>query len=173
MRGKHESLIAPPVESPIHAVNALKCELASEVLLSSGTLRLRVTGWSMLPCVMPGDTLTVDRASADDVSVGDIVLFSRDRRLFAHRVISRNQPPGNGIVTRGDAMPTPDPPVLHAEVLGRVSLIVRNGKRIDARRGPRFSQTAVGAVLRRSIFAARVVVGLQEVRQAFWNRPAL
>ena len=56
----------------------LKCELAREVLRSSGTLRLRVTGWSMLPTVMPGDTLIVDRAGGG-VSRGDIVLFARDQ----------------------------------------------------------------------------------------------
>ena len=35
----------------------LNASLASEVLRSSGSLHLRVTGWSMLPTVWPGDTL--------------------------------------------------------------------------------------------------------------------
>ena len=37
--------------------HAIKCELASEVLNRSGSLRLKVMGWSMLPAVWPGDTL--------------------------------------------------------------------------------------------------------------------
>ncbi len=69
--------------------NALKCELAGEVLRSSGTLRLRVTGWSMLPTVMPGDTLVIEHVSSDAVSEGDIVLFVRDRRFFVHRVVTK------------------------------------------------------------------------------------
>jgi len=37
--------------------HALKCELAGEVLRSSGRLRLKVSGSSMLPVIRPGDTL--------------------------------------------------------------------------------------------------------------------
>src|SRR5215472_14820968 len=106
----------------------LKCELAAEVLRSSGTLRLRVTGWSMLPTVWPGDTLIVDRVNCAQVAEGEIVLFGRDRRLFAHRVV-KNQ--SVAMVTRGDAMPTADSPVHKNEFLGRVHSIVRNGKSIE------------------------------------------
>ena len=69
---------------------ALKCELAGEVLRSSGTLRLRAMGWSMLPTVWPGDTLVIERIHSDAVSEGDIVLFGRDRRVFAHRVVAKS-----------------------------------------------------------------------------------
>ena len=44
--------------------HALKCELAAESLRLSGRLRLRVTGWSMLPTICPGDTLIIERADA-------------------------------------------------------------------------------------------------------------
>jgi len=145
--------------------NALKCELASEVLRSSGTLRLRVTGWSMLPSVMPGDTLVIERISSDAISEGDIVLFGRDRRLFVHRVVTRSQPQSAEIVTRGDAMPAPDPPVSESDLLGRVSFILRDGKCIEPSRSLRFSERAVAALVRRSTFAARVVVGVHGMRQ--------
>src|ERR1051326_9156587 len=96
------------------STHALKCELASEVLRSSGRLSLQVTGWSMLPCIWPGDTLMVESVTRDDVSEGDIVLFGRDRRLFAHRVTRRAGADGR-IVTRGDSMSQPDPPVSEQE----------------------------------------------------------
>ena len=46
-------------------LEAVKCELAAEVLRSSGELRLRVTGSSMLPAVWPGDELTIRRQPFD------------------------------------------------------------------------------------------------------------
>jgi len=153
------------METGFNAVNALKCELASEVLRSSGSLRLRVTGWSMLPAVWPGDTLLIERVSSAAVFAGDIVLFGRDRRLFAHRVVTRSvvtkgQPQDAEILTRGDAMPALDPPVSESELLGRVSFILRNGKCIEPARRPRFYERVLAVVLRRSTFAARIVVGM-------------
>ena len=145
--------------------NGLKCELAGEVLRSSGRLRLRVTGWSMLPSVMPGDTLLIERIHSDAVSEGDIVLFGRNRRFFVHRVISKSHPQNTEIVTRGDAMPAPDPPVQGSDLLGRVSFILRNGNCIEPRPSLRFSERVVAALVRRSRFAAHVVVGIQGLRQ--------
>ena len=143
--------------------NALKCELAGEVLHSWGVLRLRVTGWSMLPTVMPGDTLVIERISAGTVSAGDIVLFVHDRRLFVHRVVTKSLGE-NAILTCGDAMPIADSPVPGSNLLGKVSFIVRNGKCIEPARSPRFSDRAVSALVRRSTFAARVVVGVHGMR---------
>ena len=109
-------------------VNALKCELAGEVLRSSGTLRLQVTGWSMLPAVLPGDTLVIEHIHSGAVSPGDIVLFGRDRRFFVHRVVAGSQSQSGAVLTRGDALPATDPPVPAGDLLGRVSFILRNGK---------------------------------------------
>ena len=147
------------------ATHALKCELADEVLRSSGTLRLRVMGWSMLPAVWPGDTLVIESVNGKAVSEGDIVLFRRDGRLFVHRVVAKGAPNGEaGIVTRGDAMPQPDPLVAEGDLLGRVTAIVRNGKRIEPRKVPRFPVRAVSALVRSSEIAARVVVGVHGMR---------
>ena len=93
-------------QSELSETHAVKCELAADVLRSSGTLRLQVSGWSMLPAIRSGDVLVIHRAASKDVSKGDIVLFSRDRRLFAHRVVSASLE-RSGILTRGDAMPAP------------------------------------------------------------------
>ena len=142
---------------PNDRAHALKCEMAGEVLRSSGRLRLGVTGWSMLPSIWPGDTLELESGNGSIVSEGDIVLFRRDRRLFAHRVMGTSE---NGIVTRGDAMPYGDAPVTESEVLGRVVAIVRDGKRIEPSRSLSFSHRAVASLARSSDFGARVVVGI-------------
>lgn len=156
--------------SDLGDLNALKCELASEVLRSSGQLRLRVTGWSMLPSVWPGDTLLVERAASDQVSEGDIVLFGRDRRLFAHRVVARGAIDGARTITQGDGMPQPDSPVSDSELLGKVSFIVRNGRRIEPSKTLRVSEQAVAALVRRSESAARMVVGVHNLRNPLQDR---
>ena len=120
----------------------------------------------MFPSVKPGDTLIVDRASAEAVAEGDIVLFGRDSRFFAHRIVKK----GNGVdmagmLTRGDAMIVSDPPVGENELLGRVSFIVRNGRLFEPNKSLRLSERLVATLLSRSEIAARVVVGIHGLRQ--------
>ena len=143
--------------------HAAKCELAAEVLRSSGVLRLQVAGWSMLPTVWPGDTIVIERAGSHEVSRGDIVLFGRDRRLFAHRVVAQADGSRNEILTRGDAMPQADSPVSGQELLGKVSCIVRQGKCIQPNRTLRLPERALAALVRNSDIAARVVVGVHGI----------
>jgi hypothetical protein len=108
----------------------------------------------------------VDRVDASTVSEGDIVLFARDRRLFAHRVITKSHQSGDlHLVTRGDAMPAPDSPVSESELLGKVARIQRNGRWIEPSRRLRFAERAVAALVRSSETAARVVVGLRGKQQ--------
>jgi signal peptidase len=95
--------------------------LAAEVLRSSGELRLRVSGASMLPAIWPGDILTVHAADAGGVKPGEIVVYSRDDRLVTHRVVENR---GGLLITRGDAAPKNDPPVSAGELLGHVVSIV-------------------------------------------------
>lgn len=149
-----------PLMSESHAA---KCELAAEVLRSSGEVRLQVTGWSMLPSIWPGDTLVVKQVDFPTVSKGEIVLFRRDRRLFAHRVVRSE---ASDIVTRGDSMPAPDRPVEKGEILGRVVSIMRNGKSLQPRTRLWVGERVIAGVVQRSEFAARVLVGARELMQA-------
>ena len=119
----------------------------------------------MLPAVWPGDTLVVEHIESDAVSEGDIVLFGRDQRLFAHRVVTKSNGRDSKILTQGDAMPQPDPPVSDRDLLGKVSFILRNGKCIEPGKTLRFSERAVAALVRCSESAARVVVGVHGMRQ--------
>jgi signal peptidase I len=145
--------------------HALKCELAREVLRTWGKVRLCVTGWSMLPTIWPGDTLLVERADHARVSKGDIVLFGRDHRLFAHRVVAKaGKSEAAWLITRGDGMLRPDPALDGSELLGKVRFVVRDGRRISPGATLNLFERAVSAVVRRSDLAARVVVGLCGMR---------
>jgi signal peptidase I len=146
------------LEKASGGAHTVKCELSGEVLASSGTLRLRVTGSSMLPTVWPGNTLLIERANSEDVSEGDIVLFGRDRRLFVHRVV-RKITEDSKILTRGDAMPRLDPPVVDRDLMGKVVFIQREGRCIRPKSSLSLSSRAVAAAVRRSETAARVIVG--------------
>jgi hypothetical protein len=117
----------------------------------------------MYPTIWPGDTLELERAEPDALSVGDIVLFNRDRRLFAHRIWKTDT---SATVTRGDAMPQADAAVKENELLGRVAMITRNGKCIQPGKSLSLPQQAVAGLVRSSDFGARVVVGIHGFLQS-------
>jgi signal peptidase I len=106
-------------------MESAKNELAAALVRSVGRLRLAVVGSSMLPAIRPRDLLLVRRCGVQSTRVGDVVLFTRDSRLFAHRVISSD---GSRLVTRGDALDMADAPIGGAELLGRVERVVRRGR---------------------------------------------
>jgi signal peptidase I len=140
--------------------DAVKCELAGDILCSSGKLRLRSTGYSMLPTIMPGDSLLVEWAGPG-VSPGNVVLFRRNSRLVAHRVVSIADNSGDLLfITQGDGVAQPDPPVAASELLGKVAWIVRDGRCITPQKSLGVSKRAVAAMVRRFDSAARIVVGV-------------
>jgi signal peptidase I len=110
-----------------------KNELAATLVRSVGRLRLAVVGSSMLPAIQPRDLLLIRRCGTQAARVGDVVLYARDERLFAHRVISSD---GSRLVTRGDALDTPDAPIGSDELLGRVERLVPCPRVPTARLGP-------------------------------------
>ena len=75
------------------ARSGLKGELFLEVLRTFGSARLRVTGTSMLPSIWPGDILEVRRPGEVKIASGELVLFERGGRFFAHRVVGMVEMP--------------------------------------------------------------------------------
>lgn len=107
----------------------LKLGLFVDALRRGGEARLRAWGASMLPSLWPGDQLTLQNVTQDEVVPGDIVLVIRGKRCFIHRVVAQQTgESGSSLITRGDAMPGNDPPSAAAEFLGRV-VSVRRGNR--------------------------------------------
>ena len=89
--------------------------------------------------------LCVGHQDAAQAQAGDVVLFGREGRLFAHRVVRKVRSRGECYwITRGDSLTQDDPPVSGEELLGRVTAVVRGRRRIDPRAGARWS----GRVLR-------------------------
>jgi hypothetical protein len=134
MQEQQEGVVAYYVNelmsSPENLSMTLACGLASEVVRTFGEVRLRVFGTSMVPSILPGDLISVQRAGPSEISLGEIALYSRDGRLFAHRVVARvggHDDPR--LVTRGDRLSQHDPPISSFELLGRVTSIQHGDER--------------------------------------------
>jgi signal peptidase I len=158
--GSHEIVSIGPMSDLIHS---LKCELASESLRVSGILRLKVSGWSMLPTIWPGDMLIISRLDGRELFPGEIALYQREGRFIIHRVLSTISGGLNHVLTRGDAMLQHDAPVPSDDLLGKVDFILRNGRKIEPSRKLRLAQCAVAGLAQRSEVGARVIVGFQQL----------
>ena len=138
-----------------------KNELAAEVVRRFGELRLRVNGSSMLPAIRPDDLLLIRHCRIEQAGPGDVVLYIRHRRLFAHRVISRS---GTWLVTQGDGVPQADAPVTADELLGKVIRVVRRGETVGQESKPTLSARMAATLFRSSATAGRLFMllhGLQ------------
>ncbi len=135
-----------------------KCDLLAEVARNIGHARVQVTGFSMLPAIWPGDVLTVEHHTHSQFRQGQIAVFARDGGLVAHRVIRAD---GLMVVTRGDSLPVADVPVRPEEVIGRVSVIVRNGRDVAVEQS--LSQRMLGLFLQRSDVALRTLLRLRRL----------
>ena len=138
--------------------DAVGCELFADVLSLGGSAEIRVTGSSMLPSVFPGDVLTVQRSGFSQVGVGDLVLFLRNGRIFAHRIITSYRGGVRKLITRGDALRKRDAPVGANELLGRVVSI----RRRDSEISPRWtlSKRGTSILFQRSELLTRCLVWL-------------
>ncbi len=146
-----------------------KCSLASETLRRFGRLRLQVAGASMLPSLWPGDLLLIRSAQFAEVSRGNLVLFFRDNRFFVHRVVDVS---GGRLLTQGDGLATPDPPVGRDELLGRVVFISRDGvMRPPPPLGVAGRLLAFGVC--RSTTFCNILLRLQPICRRFLRPPAL
>ena len=134
-----------------------KNELAAQALRSFGELRLCVTGSSMLPAVRPDDKLLIRCCHIEEAGHDDIVLFIRQSRLFAHRVVSRS---AAHLITQGDGLAEPDLPVAAHELLGKVIRVIRRGKTIRHGSKPGWPARIAAALFRRSAMAGRLFIRL-------------
>jgi signal peptidase I len=148
------------------------CELAAEVIRSAGEVRLRTFGSSMAPSILPGDFLLIQRAGFQEISVGEVVLFSREGRLFIHRVVDRRLSSlGENLaepclITRGDRLRQNDPQVTPREFLGRVVCIKRGRRKVDVLTPANGLNGWLARLLRASDCAAYLYLRLAACRRA-------
>lgn len=152
----------------------VKCELAREVLRSFGTLRLEVTGLSMLPSVWPGDILFIERCGMPDIAAGHVIVFVRQGKLVTHRVVCmKDAGKVPYAITRGDGLSSSDDPVSPAELLGRVRHILRGGEFVRPGESLNFWVKATSYILRHFVCAARVLVIVHRLKSDIWRQESL
>lgn len=82
--------------------------------------KLKAYGKSMLPWILPGQTLVIEpfKGLEPPLAKGDVVLAYSGQCLRVHRVVSLK---ANGsVLIKGDCLPGTDPMVLPGHVYGRV-----------------------------------------------------
>lgn len=105
-------------------------------ILGLGTLfRFAARGSSMFPFVRDRDVITVAPLRGNVLTHGDIALFLHpdSDRVVVHRIVSVE---ADAFLIRGDCASAPDGLIPAALILGRVSVVERNGRTVRLGQGP-------------------------------------
>jgi len=143
------------VETP--TAHSQKVEMVSSALRTTGAVRIKALGTSMLPTIWPGDILVIEAVPRHQLVCGEIVAVQTPDGIRAHRLVANNEPHW---ITRGDAMPQSDPAVSFEDVMGRVSEIQR-GPRIVFPEKRLWLLNRVFACLLRSSAICRIALRLR------------
>lgn len=135
--------------------SASGCELVAEVARRFGEVRFRATGASMMPVIWPGDVLCVCERDMAELQPGRIVLYRRQAKLVAHRIVRIE---GELITTQGDSVQREDSPVRGSDLIGQVTSIDRRGRSVSFHLS--FWSRAGSFILRRSSFCLRAAMVL-------------
>lgn len=84
-------------------------------------------GKSMAPLILPNDKIIIVKASS--LKVNNIVVFKKEERLIAHRLIYVS-PTKDFFVTKGDNNLKSDGKIKPSQILGKVNSVKRNGETI-------------------------------------------
>lgn len=108
--------------SPVEKSDILKCYFALRSD-DENTFWLDTVGQSMLTLFWKGDKARV-RTDVDTFQVGQVVVFYRHDKMFAHRIVACG--PENTLwITKGDTRFSFDHPVRQSEFLGLIDCIER------------------------------------------------
>jgi hypothetical protein len=102
----------------------------SDSTAESPLLAVSVTGASMFPVLLSGDKVLVKKSSLEELSAGDIIVWSDESlKRVAHRILSMDVsaiPPL--ITTKGDRGLRADSPIEFDRVLGKIVAVLRDGE---------------------------------------------
>jgi len=101
-----------------------RLNLALECLDNFGSLRLRVTGASMLPAIHPGSYVWIGKIDPEVLTPGSVILTRSQHGVRLHRLIAiENSGSAIHYITRGDNNDHDDPVVAATDVLGVLSAV--------------------------------------------------
>ncbi len=102
--------------------------IIKEQLESGGTVKLPITGTSMLPLLVWGRD-SVELIKSESYSIGDIIFYRRDDGHFVlHRIVGKDD---KGFVLCGDNQWVKETGIKDRHIIAVVKSITRNNKKID------------------------------------------
>ena len=104
---------------------AVATSLVKEVLARDGEAWVREATLSMSPLIRPGDEVCLIRPDPGRINRGALIACQRGEGLVLHRVLARTDA---GVVTKGDALASPDASVGWEQVVAAVAALRRPGK---------------------------------------------
>ena len=95
-----------------------------ELLARHGAVWVREASRSMSPLIRPGDEARLVPLEPRRITRGALIAWQREERLLLHRVLASNEA---GVITKGDALASPDPLVGWDDVVACVVALRRAG----------------------------------------------
>lgn len=104
-------------------------DLTKEILKKGSCVRVPIVGSSMFPLFRKGDVIIIEPVDIEQIVLGDIIVYQREDKIFAHRLVKRYIDNGKTtFMTKGDTFSECDKPFFSEDVLGRVSATERKGQ---------------------------------------------
>jgi hypothetical protein len=154
--------VATPPRELADAVGALLegdpariASLASGLRGPNRVLESTVVGMSMGRGLGPGSRIRIELSDRARYDVGEVVAFLSGPQVIVHRVVHRGRAgaAAGHVLTRGDAVLVPDPPLPHDRILGPV-VAVRSEEGWTQPAGARRRSIAAGTLSRLALWAA-------------------
>lgn len=110
-------------------------EMLRTVLQQKRSFRFRTAGISMSPFIKNGDVLTIRPLDGTLPSYGDVIacIHPHTKKTIVHRLVSRRH---RRFLVKGDNTHSPGVSLTLNDILGLVTRIERNGRRIRWGLGP-------------------------------------
>jgi len=116
-------------ENKIGFSNEELVDIITATLTKGASTRMKALGSSMNPFIRCGDILTISPLSKASIGVGKATAFTcvKRKRLTVHRAIKKE---GNGYIIKGDNCGDPDGLVSLNNILGVITKVERDNRRI-------------------------------------------
>ncbi len=99
----------------------LAAELLIQSVHSGRRVPLRLTGISLCPLVRPGESVLLERADPERISIGELVVFEGSSGFIAHRILRKRCFGGCAwFQTAGHRAHIPDPWIPSKRIVGRI-----------------------------------------------------
>lgn len=116
-------LIRPSIATTVFSAGELPETIHGSVLQE--IMIPRVASWSMSPTLQKGDRLELEQTDA--LQAGDVIVYRQARLLVCHRI---QRIEGTQLYLKGDASDGPPEQINALDVVGRVTALLRDGRRL-------------------------------------------